>query len=86
MSKFREAKRRGLKAIFSKALPDRLFISSKFIPANDPCFTFHLVVIFIYSNSCSCAVHNYARTHSFFFQADKDRFCTIAVRQGVHNT
>ena len=36
MSKFREAKRRGLKAIFSKAQPDSLFISGKFIPANDP--------------------------------------------------
>jgi hypothetical protein len=38
MSKFKEAKRRGLKAIFSKAQPDRLYISGKFIPPNDPFF------------------------------------------------
>ena len=38
MSKFKEAKRRGLKATFSKAQPDRLYINGKFIPANDPFF------------------------------------------------
>lgn len=38
MSKFKEAKRRGLKAIFSKVHPDRLYISGKYIPANDPFF------------------------------------------------
>ena len=38
MSKFKEAKRRGLKAIFSKAQPHRLYISGKYIPANDPFF------------------------------------------------
>ena len=38
MSKFKEAKSRGLKVFFSKAQPDRLYISGKFIPANDPFF------------------------------------------------
>jgi len=40
MSKFKEAKRRFLKAIFSKAQPDHLYISGKFIQANDPFFDF----------------------------------------------
>ena len=38
VSKFKEAKSRGLKVFFSKAQPDRLYISGKFIPANDPFF------------------------------------------------
>ena len=42
MSKFKEAKRRGFKEIFSKAQPDRLVISGKFIPANNPFFDFSL--------------------------------------------
>ena len=51
MSKFKGAKSRGLKVFFSKAQPDRLYISGKFIPANDPFFfTFHYVVVCVYSN------------------------------------
>lgn len=42
MSKFKEAKRRGLKEIFHKAQPDYLFIRGKFIPANDPFLDFSL--------------------------------------------
>lgn len=38
MHKVKAAKKRGLKAIFSKAQPDRLFINGKFIPANQSFF------------------------------------------------
>ena len=31
-------KKKGLKAAFSKAQPDRLFINGKFIPVNQPFF------------------------------------------------
>lgn len=34
--KVKAAKKRGLKAFFSKAQPYRLYINGKFIPANEP--------------------------------------------------
>ena len=36
--KVKAAKKKGLKAAFSKAQPDRLFINGKFIPVNQPFF------------------------------------------------
>ena len=38
MPKVKAAKKRGLKAFFSKAQPDRLYINGKFVPVNEPFF------------------------------------------------
>ena len=86
MSKFREAKRRGLKAIFSKAQPDRLFISGKFIPVNDPFYWVFTLLLPLFIWIAIPVLSIIMQEPVLFFQSDIGRFCTIALLQGMHNT